>query len=181
MAWALRPIFWTYIHGYLTREYLPRETSVTLLNTVSNGKRPIYHGESVRCNCIQDVLNRLIATVIIHVTMSLWSKAKWLPAHGNDIVRPLKKVTIQPISHYKHSLVTCRQNIQSKIFILLPEKTVAWSWICDHQSPWRDDNPDCSVDERGEQQQEYFIIWQWILIPLAPQVEVLIKAGQDNQ
>lgn len=72
------------------------------------------------------VLNRLIATVIIHVTMSLWSKAKWLPAHGN-IVRPLKKDTIQLISHYKHSLVTCRQNIQSKIFILLPEKTVAWS------------------------------------------------------
>lgn len=68
----------------------------------------------------------LIATVIIHVTMSLWSKAKWLPAHGN-IVRPLKKDTIQLISHYKHSLVTCRQNIQSKIFILLPEKTVEWS------------------------------------------------------
>ena len=29
---------------------LPRETSVTLLNTVSPGKRAIYHGESVPCN-----------------------------------------------------------------------------------------------------------------------------------
>ena len=35
--------------------------------------------------------------------------------------------------------------------------------MCDHQSPWRDDNPDCSVDERTEQQQQqqqqYFIYY----------------------
>ena len=37
---------------------LPRETSVTLLNTVSRGKRAVYHGKSAPCNrtlCIKFV------------------------------------------------------------------------------------------------------------------------------
>ena len=49
MSWALRMIFLTYPWIFNTGN-LPRETSVTLLNTVSHGKRTIYHGESAPCN-----------------------------------------------------------------------------------------------------------------------------------
>ena len=49
MSWALPLIFLTYPWIFNTGN-LPREASVTLLNTVSRGKRAIYHGKSSPCN-----------------------------------------------------------------------------------------------------------------------------------
>ena len=36
---------------------LPRETSVTLLNTVSYGRRAISHGKSAACNRTYNILH----------------------------------------------------------------------------------------------------------------------------
>ena len=49
--------FFTYSWIFNTGK-LPRETSVTLLNTVSRGKKAVYHGKSAPCNptlCIKFV------------------------------------------------------------------------------------------------------------------------------
>ena len=49
MSWALHFMFLTYPWIFNTGN-LPREASVTLLNTVSRGKKAIYHGKSAPCN-----------------------------------------------------------------------------------------------------------------------------------
>ena len=52
MSWAPRLCFF-FLFAYSWRfntGKLPRETSVTLLNTVSRGKRAVYHGKSAPCN-----------------------------------------------------------------------------------------------------------------------------------
>ena len=49
MSWALRVIFLTYPWIFNTGN-LPRETSVTLLNAVSRGKKAISHVKSAPCN-----------------------------------------------------------------------------------------------------------------------------------
>ena len=49
MSWALPLIFLTHPWIFYTGN-LPREASVTLLNTVSRGKKAIYHGKSAPCN-----------------------------------------------------------------------------------------------------------------------------------
>ena len=49
MSWALPLIFLTYPWIFYTGN-LPREASVTLLNTLSRGKKAIYHGKSAPCN-----------------------------------------------------------------------------------------------------------------------------------
>ena len=111
--------------------------------------------------------------MIIHVTTSLWSKVKWLSAHGN-IVRPLKKVTTQPISHYEHSLVTCRQNVQSNL-------STGWGFFF-YCLKKRWDGAECvTIRAHGgttiqivlltkggnnHSNNILFIIWQWILIAL---------------